>query len=135
MPQPEGNLTPIQYEIMEIVESQGSNGATVTEIWQVISARRSVRRTTILNLVDRLEKRGWLIRPKNQRPAHYIAALDREKTTALLAKDFVDDFFGGSASELVMSLLGSKRLKPEEIQQLQRELESAEKKCGRRRGK
>ena len=135
MPQPEGNLTPTQYEIMEIAWDQGSNGATVAEIWQVISARRSVLRTTILNLVDRLEKRSWLIRPKNQRPARYIAALDREKTAALLAEGFVDNFFGGAAGELVMRLLGSKRLKPGEIRQLRQELESAVKKPGRRRGK
>ncbi len=34
----------------------------MAEIWQAIAARRAVGRTTTLNLVDRLEKRGWLRR-------------------------------------------------------------------------
>ncbi len=89
-----------------------------TEIWQDISARRGVGRTTILNLVDRLERRGWLVRRDREKPCHYLAALSREETAVLLAGGFVDDFFAGSASNLVMSLLGSKRLKPGEIERL-----------------
>ena len=118
MPKPEGNLTSTQHEIIEAVWQRGDHGATVAEIWQVVSARRPVGRTTILNLVDRLEKRGWLVRREDEKPARYSAALDPEQTAALLAGSFVDDFFGGSASKLLMSLLGSKRLGPVEIEQL-----------------
>ena len=35
---------------------------TVAEIWQAIGASRAIGRTTVLNQVDRLEKRGWLRR-------------------------------------------------------------------------
>jgi predicted transcriptional regulator len=59
----------------------------------------------------------------------------REKTVALLARDFVDGFFGGSAGDLMVSLLGSKRLKPSEIDQLQRLLESASKRPETERGR
>ena len=54
----------------------------MAEIWQAIAARRRVGRTTILNLVDRLEKRGWLVRRDRQKPCHYLAALGREETAA-----------------------------------------------------
>jgi len=37
---------------------------------------------------------------------------------ASVAADFVDAFFSGSASELVMSLLGSKRISADEVEQL-----------------
>ena len=122
MSAPEGNLTPAQYEIMEIVWNRGRAGATVAEVWQAVSESRSVARTTVLNLVDRLEKRGWLKRRQRLGSYHYVAAVNREKTAALLAGGFVDDFFGGSASELVMSLLGSKRLKADEVERLRRML-------------
>jgi predicted transcriptional regulator len=107
----------------------------VTEIWQAISAQRRVGRTTILNLVDRLEKRGWLVRRDRQRPCHYLAALGREETAVLLAGGFVDDFFAGSASNLVMSLLGSKRLEPGEIERLRHVLESTSKESREKKGK
>lgn len=124
MPRPEGKLTPVQHEIVEVVWDSG-DGATVTEIWEAVSARRDVTRTTILNLVDRLEKRGWLERRKAGGVYRYRATVDRETTARLVAEEFVNEFFGGSASHLVMSLLGSKRLKPDEVERLRRLLDSA----------
>jgi predicted transcriptional regulator len=127
MPNPRGSLTSAQYEIMEVIWRRAELGATVAEIWEAIAARRTVGRTTILNLVDRLEKRGWLVRRDRQKPCHYLAALACDETTALLARGFVDDFFAGSASNLVMSLLGSQRLRPQEIELLRGALDSASK--------
>ena len=121
----EGNLTATQYEILEVVWNHGGHGASVAEIWRAILNRRSVGRTTVLNLVDRLEKRGWLVRRDGQRPVRYVAARDRSRTNSLLAGSFVDDFFGGSASGLVMSLLGAERLSHEEIEHLRSVLDQA----------
>lgn len=123
MIKPEGTLTSSQHEILAVVWDRGDQGATVTEIWQAIAAQRRVGRTTILNLVDRLERRNWLVRRDREKPCHYLAALGREQTAVFLAGGFVDDFFAGSASHLVMSLLGSKRLKPGEIERLRQLLE------------
>ena len=135
MAKPQGSLTSTQYEILEVVWSRGDAGAAVAEIWRDFSERHPVGRTTILNHVDRLEKRRWLIRREDESPLRYVAALGREKTVALLAGDFVDGFFGGSARDLMASLLGSKRLKRAEIDQLQRLLESASEQPGTKRGK
>jgi predicted transcriptional regulator len=117
---PEGSLTPTQYEILQIVWDRTAAGATVSEIWQEIATDRSVGRTTVLNLVDRLEKRGWLIRQTGVGANRYVAAMTREQTARLLASEFVNDFFGGSASQLVMSLLGERRLKSGEAAELRR---------------
>lgn len=135
MSKPEGSLTSAQHEIMAVVWESEARGATVAEIWQNISVRRGVGRTTILNLVDRLERRGWLVRRDREKPCHYLAALSREETAVLLTGGFVDDFFAGSASNLVMSLLGSKRLKPGEIERLRRMLESTSKQSPEKKGK
>jgi predicted transcriptional regulator len=135
MPKPQGSLTSTQYEILDVVWNHGTAGATVAEIWQAFAARRPVGRTTILNHVDRLEKRGWLVRREEESPLHYVAALGREKTVALLAGDFVDGFFGGSARDLMVSLLGSKRLKLTEIDQLRRMLESTSEQSDTKKGR
>jgi predicted transcriptional regulator len=133
MPKPDGSLTSVQHEIMEVIWESGGQGATVAEIWQAIARRRSVGRTTILNLMDRLEKRGWLVRRDRRKPCHYLAAMGREETAALLARGFVDDFFAGSAGNLVMSLLGCERLKPQEIERLRRVLDRASKQSGEKK--
>ncbi len=124
MPTPQGNLTAAQHELMEVVWDRGSSGASVAEIWQVVSAARPVGRTTVLNLLRRLERRGWLVRRRGRGADRYQAAVSRDETAALLAESFVEDFFGGSASNLVTSLLGSQQLSPDEIRRLRRLLES-----------
>ena len=110
MVQPRGKLTAAQYEIMNLVWAAGEKGETVTGLWDAIGQRRKLTRTTIQNLVDRLEKRGWLSRTKTEGGFRYIATTDRLETTRTLAEGFLDEFFAGSASDLVMSLFGSKRL-------------------------
>jgi BlaI family penicillinase repressor len=119
---PEGKLTPVQFEIMQLVWSS-TQGLTIGEIWEAIRSGRDVSRTTVLNLVDRLEKRGWLKRRKDQGVFRYAAAVERQSVEAQLAADFVAEFFAGSAANLVMSLLGSQRLSKSDIQRLKRLIE------------
>ena len=120
---PEGSITPTQHEILDAVWNAGPAGMTVAEIWQAVSKSRPVARTTVLNLVDRLEKRGWLKRSADEGVNRFTAGISRERTHESLAQGFVDDFFGGSASHLMMSLLGSGRLSRDEIRELQRLVE------------
>ena len=119
---PEGKLTPVQYELMQILW-ESSHGLTVTEVWEKVSGSRDVGRTTILNLIDRLEKRGWLRRVKEEGVFRYQPSVDRDGTSVQLAEEFLDEFFGGSASNLVMSLLGSKRVTPAEVRRLREMLD------------
>ncbi len=119
MAAPEGKLTPVQFEIMQLIWSSTA-GLTVGEIWDTIRAGREVSRTTVLNLVDRLEKRAWLKRRKDQAVFRYAAAVKRQSVEEQLAADFVHEFFDGSAANLVMSLLGSQRIPKSEIERLKR---------------
>ena len=116
---PDKKLTPVQFEIMQAVWDS-EEGATVAEIWEEIGQPREVARTTILNLVGRLEKYGWLKRKKKSGVYRYLATVDRETATADVAGQFVDDFFGGSTSDLFMSLLGNEKISNNELDQLRK---------------
>ena len=121
----EGKLTPAQFEILQRVwDSPG--GLTVAEIWDWVRTERDVSRTTVLNLVDRLEKRGWLTRSKDESVFRYQAAVERATAESQLANDFVQEFFSGSAMNLVMSLLGSKPVTRSEIRKLQQLLDETD---------
>jgi predicted transcriptional regulator len=119
LPAPEGTLTPIQFEIMQLVWNSDA-GLSIGEIWDEIRAGREVSRTTVLNLVDRLEKRRWLKRRKDEGVYRYAAAVERQSAESQLASQFVEEFFDGSAANLVMSLLGSQRIAPADIARLKR---------------
>ena len=119
----QGGLTPVQLEIMEVVWAGEPQGATVGEIWQTIRSSRPVARTTVLNLVDRLQKRGWLKRRKDGNGFRYVAAAERRQTKARLAQEFVESFFDGSTSNLVMSLIHCDGIEAADVDRLRRLLE------------
>ncbi len=133
MTAPEGKLTPVQFEIMQLIWNS-TQGLTIGEIWDEIRAGRDVSRTTVLNLVDRLEKRSWLKRRKDQGVFRYAAALERQSVEAQLAADFVQEFFDGSAANLVMSLLGSQRISKSDIQRLKKLMDEKEVRSARNKG-
>jgi len=123
MPKPEGRLSPAQYEILQAIWEIGAPGATRMQIWDLIVQERPIVRTTVLNLVDRLERRGWLKRIETDGKMLFWPTASREQIEADVAKDFVDCFFKGSASHLVMSLFGRRKINSEEIERLKDVLE------------
>ena len=102
MPEPKGSLTAAQYEIMDAVWNVGDEGVTVADIWQTIAQARSIGRTTVLNQVDRLEKRGWLKRLPGAGSTRFRATLPREDASRQLVAGFVSDYFQGRAVDLVL---------------------------------
>jgi len=119
----EGELTAAQQEIMNAVWSSGTNGLTIGEIWTEIKVIRNVRRTTVANLVERLEQRGWLDRrpPKEEQKANanrFVALISRRRASMRMAAYVVDTYFEGSATAFVMSFLKSRRPKISHVRQL-----------------
>jgi predicted transcriptional regulator len=104
---PKGSLTAAQYEIMAAVWEAGDAGISVADIWQRIAETRTIGRTTVLNQVDRLEKRGWLKRLPGDGSTRFRATLSKEDASQQLVAGFVSDYFQGSTIELVSALLGN----------------------------
>ena len=127
IPLPEGQLTPGQHEIMQIVWRAGKPGVSVGDIWNEIKEHRDVARTTTLKLVERLEQRGWLFR-QDARPnqtgnaMRFVAAIGRRRTRALLLQQFVNDYYDGSAAELGKSLLKFRCLSRNDMAELKQQL-------------
>lgn len=117
MSEQEGTLTAAQFEILRLIWDSES-GMSIAEIWAAVRDSRKVSRTTVLNLVDRLEKRKWLSREKAGGVYRYRARVDRADTESQLATEFVGEFFDGSPSSFVLSLLGSKRIDQSEVSRL-----------------
>lgn len=128
---PAGDLTPAQFELVAAAWDGPAEGMTVAEIWQAVADRRGVTRTTVLNLVDRLEKRGWLVRESIGGVYRYRPTLDRPTAEARLAAGFVAGFFGGSPTQLVQSLVGSEDVSLADIDRLQRMLAEAKRRKAR----
>jgi BlaI family transcriptional regulator, penicillinase repressor len=127
MPEPKGSLTAAQYEIMAVVWKAGDAGVAVADIWQAIGESRAIGRTTVLNQVDRLEKRGWLRRLTGDGSTRFRATIPKDDASHQLVAGFVSDFFDGSTVELVSALLGNDAcaLTKKEVDRLRKLLEQA----------
>ena len=127
MPEPKGSLTAAQYEIMAAIWNAGDAGISVAEIWQAIAESRTIGRTTVLNQVDRLEKRGWLRRLPGDGPTRFRATLSKDDASQQLVTGFVSDYFQGSTVDLVSALLGNDAcaLTKKDVERLRKLLEQA----------
>ena len=111
---------------MEIVWA-GSE-VTVTDVWAVLSQRRPVARNTILTLMDRLEKKGWLTRRAEGQTHLYKAAAPRAATQRNLVHRLVDAAFAGSAEGLVLALLEGRGVSEEEARRIRQLIDKAQSK-------
>jgi BlaI family transcriptional regulator, penicillinase repressor len=105
-----------QVEVLNIFWELGE--ATVSEVWQAISARRRVARNTVLTLVTRLEEKGWLRRHSEGSVLRYSAVVAKQTALRQFARQLVDTAFGGSTEGLIMTLLGGGELSEVEAQRI-----------------
>jgi predicted transcriptional regulator len=116
-------LSEAQLEIMHVVWDGGE--VTVTDVWNVLARRRQVARNTVLTLMDRLEKKGWLNR-RAEGPTHYYkAAVPRAATLGQVVHRLVNAAFAGSAEALVLALLEGRGVSEEEARRIRQLIDQA----------
>jgi predicted transcriptional regulator len=100
--------------------------ATVRDVYEVLRRRRQIAYTTVMTVMQILEKKGHLKKSTAGRQHVYRPARPRSQTVAAMLKDFVDRVFSGSARPLLVQLLADKRLSKTEIDELRRLLKERE---------
>jgi BlaI family transcriptional regulator, penicillinase repressor len=116
-------LSQTQLEIMEVIWMRGR--ATVGTVWSEIVTRRSVARNTVLTLMERLERKGWLVRHDDGPVQEYSAARPRKQTLSRMARQFVDAMFDGSPEDFLLALLDDRQLSAEESKRIRQLIDNA----------
>src|SRR5262245_61937010 len=117
-------LSEAQLEIMHVVWDGGEG--TVTDVWNVLARRRPVARNTVLTLMDRLEKKGWLTRRADGQTHYYAAAAPRDATLGQVVRRLVDAAFAGSAEGLVLALLEGRGVSAAEARRIRQLIDNAQ---------
>jgi len=122
-----GRLTPLELEIMNILwENGASNVQTVRE-----QLERELAYTTVQTMLNILNRKGRVKRTLKDRAYLYKPAMTRPQFVGRHLGDLVDRLFGGSAENLVMSLVEAKHLTPQRLARLHKLVEEQEGKKGR----
>jgi BlaI family transcriptional regulator, penicillinase repressor len=112
-------LTKLELQIMQVIWRQGaSNVAAVQE-----GLPQQLAYTTVQTMLNILERKGKLRRKLRGRAYVYSATVTEDKASRHAVRDLVDRMFGGSADELVMSLIKSRQIDPKRIAKLSKRLE------------
>ena len=114
-------LTPLEMEIMKVLWEIAP--ATV----QMVQAKleRGLAYTTVQTMLNVLHRKEKVSRELRDRAYAYSPAVSRDQVVTQTMRDIIDRMFGGSAENLVMSLVEARHLDRKKLAKLQQMIEGA----------
>jgi len=109
--------TKSELEILQVVWQHGPSTVRFVND-QLNEMKREVQYTSTLKLMQIMVEKGLLVRDESQMKHVYSAAAEESKTKSYLLDRFVDAMYNGSASQLMMQLLGNKKTSKKELEQI-----------------
>jgi predicted transcriptional regulator len=97
---------PLELECLKALWGMGEG--SVRDVREVLVGNRNLAYTTVMTVLDRLEKRGSVTRRKQGRSFVYEPKVSKEALRRFAVKELLDCFFGGSEQELIEYLRGAK---------------------------
>ncbi|HEY3740965.1 MAG TPA: BlaI/MecI/CopY family transcriptional regulator [Bryobacteraceae bacterium] len=89
---------PLELECLKALWTLGEGN--VKDVRDVLTASRKLAYTTVMTVLDRLEKRGKVARRKQGRKFVYTPAVSRDTLRRLAVDALIEDFFDGSETQL-----------------------------------
>src|SRR2546429_7836806 len=118
------HLTPLELEIMHVLWETGP--ANVQSVQQHLE--RELAYTTVQTMLNILHRKGKVKRVLKDRAYMYKPAVTRPQFVSRHLGELVDRLFGGSAENLVMSLVEAKHLTPQTLARLNKIIKEQEEK-------
>jgi predicted transcriptional regulator len=116
MPPSDESLGQLEREVLQFIAGQPPQ--SVREVADHFAGTSGQARTTILTVMERLRKKGYLKRKKVDDVHRYSATVTREALLDRLVERFVDDVLGGAVSPFLAYLSRSESLTAAESKKL-----------------
>ena len=114
-PQPKSEPTRSELEILKVIWENGPS--TVRQVNDNLNKQtRTVQYTSTLKLMQIMQDKGSLRRDDTNMKHVYSPSEPEQVTKNALLQKFVESMYKGSASTLVMQLLGNKKTSKKELQ-------------------
>ena len=108
-------LSDAEWKLMNRLWEQD---ATIMELTKEIGEEQDWTKSTIITMLNRLEKKGAVAYREEGRAKRYYPLIDRESAAVRETEDFLDKVYQGSVAMLVNAMAGNKKLKGNDIQEL-----------------
>lgn len=117
MPRPrQPGLTENELEVMQVLWKQAP--LTVSEILNYLQRKPMPAYTSLLTLVQTMEKKGYIKHQKSVKAFSYLPVLKQEKFLISEIKRVAKRLLGGSPGKLVLNLVENEQLSQSEIEAL-----------------
>jgi len=118
--------TDLELEILKVVWKRGQ--ATVREVYQDMLEHRKIAYTTVLTMMGVLEHKRHLKKKPGERAYVYVPTQPQEQVVDSMVSEFVNRVFDGSAKPLLMHLVEDrKKIRPEDLEEIERLLQARKK--------
>ncbi|MEC7752801.1 BlaI/MecI/CopY family transcriptional regulator [uncultured Roseivirga sp.] len=108
--------TESELEILNILWTNGPS--SVREVNKKINEQKEVGYTTTLKLMQIMTQKGLVERDESSRSHIYSARIKAEDIQEQMLDKLLNTAFGGSASKLVLSALGSGKASARELEEI-----------------
>ena len=116
--------TDAELAILRVLWERGP--CTVREVTEALQVERGTGYTTALKLLQIMHNKGLVRRDDSQRTHVYSAVATAEVTQRQLIQDLLDRAFGGSARQLVLQALSSRKASQAELAEIRKLLDEIE---------
>ena len=118
-------LGSLQQAVMEVLWKGGE--ATVQVVRKALPGRKTPAYTTVLSVLQKLEKAGWVTHHAEGRTYVYAPARSREEEGTTALRSFIDGVFRGDPALLFQHLLNDDSLSDSDLKMLRSMIESKRK--------
>jgi BlaI family transcriptional regulator, penicillinase repressor len=123
------SLGALQKSVMETIWELGE--ATVGQVRDRLQREPEPAYTTILSVMQKLEKAGWLTHRTEGRSYVYLPTRSRDEAGTTTLRTFIDRVFRGDALLLFQHLLADEELSDQDLSALKKMLDQKRRKEGR----
>ena len=100
--------------------------ATVRDVHDALSAKRTIAYTTVMTMMKILEEKGYLKKTVAERAHLYRPAKPRHQVVGAMVRDFIDRVFDGASDALLVHLAKDNALTEKQRQAVKRLLDESE---------
>jgi predicted transcriptional regulator len=116
--------TDAELAILRVLWQEGP--ATVRQVRDVLEKSQPTGYTTVLKLLQIMTEKGLVLRDESQRTHVYWAGRSEGQTQRQLVGDLVQRAFGGSALELVMQAIATRKASAADLAEIRKLIENLE---------
>jgi len=118
-------LTGQELEIMKVVWRLET--ATVRQVYEELLKQRRIAYTSVMTIMNILEKKGHLTRRQEDRAYVYVPAKPQKQVIGSMVREFIQRVFNGSAEPLLVHLVEDEKLTEQDVEEIRRSIKSSKK--------